>query len=177
MRAMEDMREVIESPLTPDELAARYRALCQDRLYENLPGKIELDPWGRMVMSPASNYHGSLQAKLISRLEALSGQTQVEASVITSAGVLVADVAWKSAEFMRAHAFHTPYTRAPEVCVEITSPSNSVMELREKTQGYLAAGAHEVWIVYPRSKRIEFYGNQGRLERSAYEVDLVGLFD
>jgi Uma2 family endonuclease len=67
-------------------------------------------------------------------------------------------------------------TRAPEICVEVVSPANSVKELREKTDAYLAAGAEEVWIVYPQSKRIEFHGHAGLLPRSQYTVDLAGIF-
>jgi hypothetical protein len=42
---------------------------------------------------------------------------------------------------------------------------------------YVAAGAHEVWIVYPKSRRCEFHGPRGLLESSAYAIDLAGLFD
>ena len=177
MALMEKVRELIEEPLSGEELAARYRALCEDPLYANVPGKIVIDVWGRMVMSPPSNYHGALQFRLGMRMEALGGEVQVETSVVTPAGVFVTDVAWKSAEFMRAHAFETPYVQAPEICVEVTSPSNSVKELQEKRDAYLAAGAREVWIVYSQSKRYQFYGKRGLMECSDYAVDLAGLFD
>jgi Uma2 family endonuclease len=52
-----------------------------------------------------------------------------------------------------------------------------VKELEEKRTAYLAAGAEEVWIIYPQSKRCEFHGKQGRLERSRFAVDLSSLFD
>jgi Uma2 family endonuclease len=170
------MQELIEAPLSSQDLAARYRALCDDPCYANVPGKIELDAWGRMVMSPASNYHSAVQTALASRLAAMGGRAFVEASVVTTAGVLVADVAWASDEFMRARGFETPYTQSPELCVEVVSPSNSRKELREKVAGYLEAGASEVWIVYPQSKRIEFHGQAGLLPRSQYTVDLADLF-
>jgi Uma2 family endonuclease len=169
--------EVIEEPLSAEELGARYRALCEDRLYANIPGKIEIDLWGRLVMSPASNYHSALQTRLAQRLAALGGQVFVEGSVVTAAGVFVPDVAWASAEFIKARAFETPYGRAPELCMEVVSPSNSRMELREKIAAYLETGAKEVWIVYPKSKRCEFHGPDGVMERSSYSVDLTGLFD
>jgi Uma2 family endonuclease len=173
---MGEMREVIEAPLSSEELAVRYRDLCDDVRFSNLPGKIELDLWGRILMSPASNYHGAIQTRLSGKFAALGGQTFVEASVLTEAGVLVADVAWASAAFMLAHGFETPYMRAPELCIEVVSPSNSLKALREKVAAYLAAGAEEVWIVYPQSKRCEFYGKQGLLQRSNYGVDLADLF-
>jgi Uma2 family endonuclease len=31
--------------------------------------------------------------------------------------------------------------------VEVLSPSNSDIEIREKTRAYLAAGAEEVWVI------------------------------
>jgi Uma2 family endonuclease len=170
------MHELIEAPLSADELAVRYRALCDDPRYANVPGKVELDLWGRMVMSPASNYHGAVQTSLASKLAAMGGRAFVEASVVTTAGVLVADVAWASDEFMRLHAFETPYTRSPELCIEVVSPSNSRKEMREKVAGYLEAGAAEVWIVFPQSKRIEFHGADGLLPRSQYVIDLTNIF-
>jgi Uma2 family endonuclease len=129
-----------------------------------------------MVMSSASNYHSALQAVLVEKLAVLGGRVFVEASVVTSAGVLVADVAWASDGFLQARGFETPYARAPELCVEVVSPSNSRKELREKLAAYLEAGAAEVWVVYPQSKRIEFHTRDGLVEHSRYAVDLSGIF-
>lgn len=173
---MGNVQELIEAPLSSEELAARYRALCDDPCYANVPGKIELDVWGRMVMTPASFYHGVVQGRLCRSLAKLGGEVAVEAPVVTPIGLLVADVAWASARFMRAHRGETPLTRAPEICIEVVSPSSSVKEVREKTDAYLAAGAEEVWIVYPQSKRCEFYSKQGLVQRSTYAVDLTDLF-
>ncbi len=170
------MHELVEAPLSSEALAARYRALCDDPCYANVPGKIELDAWGRMVMSPASNYHSALQALLVGKLGVLGGRPLVEASVITSAGVLVADVAWASEAFLRVRGYETPYRRSPELCIEVVSPSNSRNELREKVAAYLEAGAVEVWIVFPQSKRIEFHGKEGLVLRSHYAIDLADIF-
>ena len=171
-----EQRELIEAPLSREELAVRYRDLCEDPLFANVPGKIELDLWGRMVMSPASAYHGVLQARLIPRLASLGGATFVEVPIATSTGLFAPDVAWASGQFMSLHGNEDPLITAPEICIEVVSPSNSVKEMQEKREAYLATGAHEVWIVYPKSKRREFHGGQGLLERSAFAVDLSGLF-
>ena len=174
---MGDMQELIETPLSAEQLAERYRALCADSRYANLPGKVELDPWGRMVMSPPASYHhGVIQAKLVRALEPLGGQGSVEAPIVTPAGILVADVTWASAQFIGRHAQESPLIHAPEICIEVLSPSNSVKEIREKIDAYLAAGAEEVWVVSPRSERIEIYGRRGELQRSRSSVDLSGLF-
>jgi len=176
MGRMTDVQELIEKPLSREELALRYRTLCDDPCLVSVPGKIELDAWGRMVMSPASNYHSALQALLVGKLAVLRGRAFVEVSVVTSAGGLVADVAWASDDFMRARGFETPYTRAPELCIEVVSPSNSRKELREKVAAYVEAGTVEVWIVFPQSTRIEFHGPEGLLPRSQYAIDLADIF-
>ena len=174
---MNAIPEVAERELTYEELAERYRAICEDLRFENLPGKVELDTWGRMIMSPASNYHGVLQGRLAGRCSAaLGGEAITEASVLTPLGLQVADVAWASPEFMQAHRTETPFTEAPELCVEVASPSNSLKGLREKSAAYIAAGAREAWIVFPQSKRIEFYAREGQIEQTRFAIDLSGLF-
>jgi len=177
MAIVDTVPEVIEAPLSPEELGMRYRDLCNDLRFANIPGKLELDSWGRILMSPASNYHSALQTALAGKLSPLGGRAFVEASVLTTGGVLVADVAWASDAFLRRHGFETPYSHAPELCIEVASPSNSKKELSEKVAAYLAAGAEEAWVVFPRSKRCEFYRMEGLLARSRYPVDLADLFD
>ena len=71
---MADTTEIIEAPLTYAALGAMYRRICDDPLLANVPGKIEIDRWGRMVMSPASNYHGTLQGRLAKRLVDLAAR-------------------------------------------------------------------------------------------------------
>jgi Uma2 family endonuclease len=170
--------ELIEAPLSPQELAERYRALCDDPSFANIPGKIEIDLWGRTVMSPpAAPYHGRLQIKLADKLANLGGERTAEAPIATPLGLFVADLAWSSQKSPPSAKDVNPLMQAPDLCIEVVSPSNSRQELREKTAAYLAAGAEEVWIVYPRSKRVEVHGRQGLLERSRFAVDLADLFD
>ena len=71
----------------------------------------------------------------------------------------------------------TPYPQAPDLCVEIVSPSNSRKEIEAKIGAYLGSGAHEVWIVYPQTRRIEWFGSEGRRDRPLFAVDARGLFD
>jgi Uma2 family endonuclease len=174
---MGELREVIEAPLSREELAVRYRSLCDDPLLQNVPGKIELDSWGRILMSPAGTYHALVQGRLCRKLAVLGGESFVKASIVTSIGVFVPDVVWSSTDFMRAYRHETPLTRAPELCVEVVSPGNSAKELREKVEAFLTLGAVEAWIVYPQSKRFEFFTTDGKMPQSRYAVDLAGLFD
>jgi hypothetical protein len=168
--------QVIEAPLSQAQLAQRYRELCDNPLFNNIPGKIEIDLWGRLLFLPFSAWRGLVLGRLGSIFPTLGGESFVSVSVLTAAGVLVADFGWASNAFMRAHDYETPLTEAPEICVETASSFNSAKELREKIDAYLAAGAEEVWIAYLESKRCEFHGKQGAIARSAYPVDLGELF-
>jgi Uma2 family endonuclease len=71
----------------------------------------------------------------------------VECSIATSDGIRVPDVAWASSAFLGRCGDVTPFPAAPEVCVEVRSPSNTDAEMHFKTRLYLDAGAVEVWIV------------------------------
>src|SRR5438270_11479363 len=89
MLCMGETHELIEKPLSSDELAARYRAMCDDPCFANVPGKVELDVWGRVLMSPASSYHGALQGRLVHKLESVLGRAVIAESLVTTATVLV----------------------------------------------------------------------------------------
>lgn len=176
-QVMSNDQELIEAPLSTEELAARYREMCDDVRFSNIAGKVELDLWGRVLMTPASTYHGRIQGRLCQKLAVLGGETLIEVGIATHLGLFVPDIAWASTAFMTAHSSETPLIRAPEVCIEVVSPSNSLKEMEEKRTAYLASGAQEVWIVYPKSKRCEFFGPQGALPRSMYSIDWVSVFD
>ena len=174
---MFETREYIEQPLSVEELAMRYRTLSEDACFANVPGKIEIDAWGRIAMTPPSFYHGVIQGRLVRKLAALGGEAVTEAPIATPSGLFLPDVAWASSRFMSAHGSQFAPMQAPEICIEVVASSNSVKELGDKRDAYLAAGAQEVWFVYPQSKRFEFYGQSGSLTTSAYVVDLSGVFD
>jgi hypothetical protein len=55
---------------------------------------------------------------------------------------------------------------APDLCVEVMSPSNSWEEMRHKTLLYLAAGAAEVWIC-DHAGALHFLDGTGELAESA----------
>ncbi|MGH8477938.1 MAG: Uma2 family endonuclease [Methylococcales bacterium] len=138
---------------------------------ENLPFKIELNRYGKIEMTPASNKHGRLQLQIGALLERKlkRGEAMIECSIQTTEGVKVADVAWCSKAFIKQHGYETPYSSAPEICIEIVSPSNSKEEIFNKAQLYLHAGAQEAWVVWEDGVT-EYYGKSGNLDRSAYGV-------
>ena len=126
----------------------QWQEVIEHPSLQDLPFKIELNEYGKIEMSPASNRHGRLQSKLTLLLAQHGGQGELylECSVETRKGVKVADVAWASPEFFAEYGEVTPLPVAPEICIEILSPSNSQQEMAEKIDLYLAKGAKEVWL-------------------------------
>ena len=126
----------------------QWQDVLADKSLRDLPYKIELNEYGHIEMSPTSFTHSYLQGTLAFLLRTqLSGKVFTEFAVITDKGVKVPDVAWSSDAYYQQHKNDITATAAPEICVEIISPSNSMKEMRAKIKLYLKAGATEVWLV------------------------------
>jgi Uma2 family endonuclease len=161
--------------ITPHEaLALRWAELCSDPRLHDLPGKIELNAYGVIEMSPASNRHGMSQAAIATALaeQLPAGTAIVECSITTNDGVRVPDVAWASREFLARCGDVTPYPAAPEICVEVRSPSNTDAEMAFKTRLFLEAGAVEVWIV-SEAGLWQVFDQQGQQTATRYGVRLA----
>jgi Uma2 family endonuclease len=144
-----------------------WEEIINDPTLQNLPFKIETNRFGQILMSPATNKHGIIQSdvgyEIRRRLKV--GVVINECSIDTSDGVKVAEVAWASDDFFAEYGDVTPYPKAPEICVEVTSPSNSNEEIEHKTERYLAKGALEVWVVNQK-RHVTFYSHTGQLKKS-----------
>ena len=159
---------------SPEALIMRWHEVLQDPSLRDLPYKIELNSWGKVEMSPASNRHGRLQMDLGAELKRQlpDGIAIGECSILTRIGIRCPDVIWASAEFVRDFGEITPYQRAPEICVEIVSPSNTRAEIEEKKAAYLAAGAREVWLVSEEGT-IRYFDASGEQPKSAFPVSIT----
>jgi Uma2 family endonuclease len=143
------------------------------RPFRTFPHRIELNARGKIELSPASNLHRRMQARLASAFatQLPVGEAITECSVLTQIGIRVPDVGWASAEFLDTHG-NSPFPRAPEICVEITSPSNSDDEITEKIRAYLAAGAREVWIV-GEDGAIESHDRSSKQAKTSFNLNVV----
>ena len=149
----------------------QWTDVLQDQSLQDLPYKIELNEWGQIVMSPTSNRHANYQGKVfwMLRNHMVGGEAFTECSIETNAGVKVADVAWCSSDFFQKHGFETPYTMAPEICVEIISPSNSDRQMQEKMALYFNRGAKECWLV-SEGGDIRFFDGEGERKESSFGI-------
>lgn len=144
-----------------------WQQLCANPAFNDLPFKIETTELGKIEMSPATNSHSFYQGLLIRWLNKYGqeGWAFPECSVQTSKGVKVADVAWGSIDFFKRNKLRNPYLEAPEIMIEVLSPSNSRSEMMQKKQLYFAKGAQEFWLCNQQGK-LSFFNSQQELESS-----------
>jgi len=46
---------------------------------------------------------------------------------------------------------------APELAIEVISPSESAADIQRKVALYLAAGSQAVWVAYPKTKTVQIH--------------------
>jgi len=154
--------------------ALRWAEVCADPALRDLPFKIELNAWGKIEMSPGSTWHARQSGRVIQELarQLPDGEAMAECPIHTGIGIRVPDVAWASRAFLATHGAASPFPRAPEICIEVLSPSNTADEVREKTRAYLEAGAVEVWLV-DEAGQVAYHDATGKRASSRYPVTLV----
>ncbi len=138
-----------------------WQEVCEHSSLKDLPFKIELDEYGRIIMSPANLFHSALQIRIAIILEKQlnNGIALSECAIKTSKGTKVADIAWVSNGIWEKIKEKTEAPIAPEICVEIIFASNTQKEMSEKSQLYFAAGAKEVWLCDEKG-RLSFFNSQ-----------------
>lgn len=52
----------------------------------------------------------------------------------------------------------------PDLAVEIKSPNDTIKQMREKADYYLANGSHLVWLVFPSKRYVEVYQLDSEME-------------
>ena len=127
----------------------RWKELQEDELLARLPYSIETDRLGRIIMSPppASDHTDRVSKILRALFELLpEGRILSETAVSTTDGVKVTDAAWLLSERTRELESGPCLLKAPEICIEVVSRSNTPQEMAEKRALYFEAGALEVWI-------------------------------
>ena len=150
-------------------------ALPKGRLYELVDGVL--------VEKAMGYYESRLAASLIFFLESFlvhndlgislapDGLTRIEAGLVR-----MPDVSFHSWEhfpnrLLPAGAF---LEQAPDLAVEILSPSNTEREMDRKRSEYFTGGSRLVWQVYPPTRRVRVYTSVDVFVELAEEDTLVG---
>ena len=92
------------------------------------------------------------------------GHVVSECPVNTSDGVKGVDVVWLSAARHPGRDRYTVMKIAPEICVEIFSPSNTQAEMEERRRLFFERGAIEAWVC--DEGRMQFFTKDGLIPRS-----------
>ena len=127
----------------------RWAEILTDPALAKLPNRVETDRHGHILMSPPPAFrHSRRQGHIIHLLNELlpNGRTLPECPLSTADGVKAIDVAWLASNRLEIDEDPQLLTSAPEICIEIFSPSNSPSEINEKRALYFDAGAAEVWV-------------------------------
>jgi Uma2 family endonuclease len=168
--------ETAAQRLSRAELRERWEQLADNRLVAEIPCKVELSEKGAIEVSPPTIRHALIQGFLTRELarQRPDGTTLPECTVETDIGMRVPDVVWVSRELMGRHRNEKQFRVAPELCVEVLSPTNTRIQMAEKTAAYLAAGAKEVWIVDENGVP-EIHTSDGRVSASTLGFELPPL--
>jgi Uma2 family endonuclease len=148
---------------------ARWTEILADTELAKLSYRVETDQHGHLVMTPPSApIHGNRQGRIGALLLQLlpDGEIFTECPISTAGGVKAADVAWIAPDRRENLAELVLFELAPEICVEVLSPSNSPVEIGEKRALYFDAGATEVWICNLDGS-MSFFVGPGHLQSAA----------
>lgn len=63
---------------------------------------------------------------------------------------------------------------APDLAVEVASPSDTAREIQEKVAGWLQAGTRLVWVIYPATRSAAVHWTLDRFEELSEEGTLLG---
>ncbi len=133
-------------------------------------GRLELHR-GRVVrMAPVGPDHGERAGRLSGRLDAFSerhnlGRIRVETGYWMGTNpdhILAPDVSFvREARAAEETVRHGAVEQAPDLAIEIVSPSERENDVASKVADYLAAGVSRVWVVRPALRTITVHRPNG----------------
>ena len=141
--------------------------------YELLKGEL-------IKMTPAGPRHGRIAMKLGSLLEQHASAHNLGSVYAAETGyrlehdpdtVRAPDVSFVSRDRLPPEGESDRYWPfAPDLAVEVVSPSDTVSEVQEKVMDYIAAGTRLVWVAHPKTRTVTEY-------RSLAEVRVLTAAD
>ena len=146
--------------LTADDL---LRLPKDGKRYELVKGEL-------VEMAPPGGQHG----EIVGRIAALLGSfvlRQGLGGVLVEAGFLLArkpdtvrapDLAFIAREHLPSPRPKGYYTLPPDVAIEVLSPNDTFLEVQERIEAWLSAGAKSVWLVDPDRRRVMVYAHPHR---------------
>jgi Uma2 family endonuclease len=140
---------------------------------------------GRVIeLSPAGAEHSSLGGRVFARLLAHADDTDAGMCTTADGGYVLSrdpdvvrapDAAFVARDRLPdGRAPRMFFEGAPDIAVEVMSPSEAAGEIEAKTQQYLRAGTRLVWIIYPDEKLARVWRADGTTTLIEEDGSLVG---
>ncbi|HUA85929.1 MAG TPA: Uma2 family endonuclease [Bryobacteraceae bacterium] len=134
--------------------------------FERLPGegKFELIAGRLLNVPPPKKGHSKVAKRLLRALFAVEARVPVEA--YAEAGYKLSDdpASWLQPDVSvvrrdRDRQTHEDgyFIGAPELAVEVVSPSETAQDLARKIKLFLGFGAIAVWVIYPDSREVQIH--------------------
>jgi Uma2 family endonuclease len=140
------------------------------RLYSHKEGHYELVKGEVVEMAPPGGVHGGITSNIGYFFQAYNRQHHL-GRVVVEAGfrlesqpdtVRGPDVAFILNERVPPGGLPRAFfVGAPDLAVEVVSPSDTAAELERKVHEYLNSGAQRVWVVYPDTRRVAVHQPDG----------------
>lgn len=156
-----------------------------DALPEKEGVKYELSE-GELITVAASPrlFHNRVRDRLGRRLaifveEHSLGEVTIETDFQLSEGVVrIPDAAFLRADRLRGIDPRRRVEGAPDLAVEVVSPSDDPEDLVLKIQQYLHSGARAVWVLYPEARVAYLYkpGERPEVREAHQNLDDADLF-
>ena len=140
------------------------------RLYSHKDGRYELVDGEVVEMAPANEQHGAVALNIGGAFLSYSrrygvGRASVETGyVLRRAPDMVRgpDVAFVVAGKDEWESLSDRFSSdAPDIAVEVVSPSNTAAQVERKAEEYLAAGSQRVWVAYSSTRSVAVHRADG----------------
>ena len=158
-----------QAPLTPDDLLALEAE--HGASYELVNGELK----ERGMPNPEhALIGGRISLRLGSHIEGTDrGVILLDCSFTLQddpARIRIPDISFIATAHIPEGGFRSSSIRgAPDLAVEVVSPTDKASELAVKTADYLAAGTQQVWVVEPNTRTVAVYRPGGAAR--VYSVD------
>jgi len=151
-----------------------------DRLEEPDELGYELDEGELIVMTKPRPVHNRIAARLFRALDRYLEAHPV-GEVFNPDNLFVLgpnikrapDVSFLRAERAKQIDPNADIPAAPDIAIEVLSPTDTMLAMRRKIRQYFAAGAQCVWIVYPETREVEVWKQPSQPQTLLQETDVL----
>ena len=166
-------------------MASKTRLTLDD--FWEMPGTDTLHELvnGEPLEMPGANWtHGSIVAavgcRLKNHVDSLgAGHVLVQAGFVLPLPddrehLRIPDAAFVSAERVPGGRVERWFVGAPDLAIEVLSPSDKSQEVQQKVQEYFATGARLVWVIAPAARSATVYRADGSARLVREDEALLG---